>query len=235
MCSSTMFKPSVYFFTIMFVGIFATWTKAETSVPGQGRKITENIAEYIPENIAIFDEENKKHFLEEYEGKTVLLVFWATWCAPCITEMADLDMLQKDFRKTNFFVLPLSEDPSGIETVKSFYKNHNLRYLPIMHDYQNVLYKSLVIAGLPTSILINSEGMAVAKFTGTINWYDEKVREILLKYIPGNPSTPRNSYQDSALNNVQTKPQEDNTKQETEKKNDKANTTIEDKENKNAK
>lgn len=199
-----MFKSFCYFITLIWVCAFSAFAEAKDASPVQASKITENIPEYTPENVAIFDEENKKHFLEEYEGKTILLVFWATWCAPCITEMGDLDILQKDFRKTNFLVLPISEDYSGIEVVKTFYKSHDLRHLSIMHDYKNALFKSFGIAGLPTSILINAEGMAVARFTGSINWYDEKVREILLKHISGNPAVPRNSYQDSALNNIQT-------------------------------
>lgn len=199
-----MFKSFCYFITVIWVCSLSAFAEAKDTSPGQASKITENTPEYTPENVAIFDEENKKHFLEEYEGKTILLVFWATWCAPCITEMADLDILQKDFRKTNFLVLPISEDYTGIEAVKTFYKAHDLRHLRIMHDYKNALFKSFSIAGLPTSILINAEGMAVARFTGSINWYDEGVREILLKHISGNPAVPRNSYQDSALNNIPT-------------------------------
>lgn len=225
-----MFKPFYYLLTII---LFCANTTS-ISATELSSKISENLPEYTPEDIAIFDEENKKHFLEEYEGKTVLLVFWATWCAPCITEMSDLDILQKDFRKTNFLVLPISQDYTGIAAVKDFYKMHELRHLPIMHDYKNALFKSFGIAGLPTAILINTEGMAVARFTGAINWYDEKVREILLKYIPGNPSTPRNSYQDSALNNVQPTIDKENNNKEVEQ-NDKNPTTSGIKEEKNEK
>lgn len=220
-----MFKSFCYFITLTLIHHSLAFGEAKDSSPTQAAKIIENSPEYTPENIAIFDAENKRHFLEEYEGKTILLVFWATWCAPCITEMADLDILQKDFRKTNFLVLPISEDYTGIEVVKTFYKAHDLRHLSIMHDYKNALFKSFGIAGLPTSILINSEGMAVARFTGSINWYDEKVREILLKYIPGNPPTPRNSYQDSALNNIQT----------TESKEEKLHPQLKEKEDTNGK
>ena len=172
----------------------------------QGVKITEYEPKYAPDEIAIFDEENKKHFLEEYEGKTVLLVFWATWCSPCTAEMPDLDALQKDFRKLPFKVLPISEDYNGIEPVKEFFKTYDLRHLPMMHDYKNTMFKAFDIVGLPTSILINAEGMSVARFMGSINWYDEQVRDVLLKYIPGNPVVPKNSYKDTSLNQTPVQP-----------------------------
>ena len=194
-----------FFRYIILIALYSGISHAEsaTDKAGQMAKIIEQAPEYAPEDIAIFDEDNKQHFLEEYEGKTVLLVFWATWCAPCVTEMADLDSLQKDFRKTPFLVLPISEDYVGVDHVKTFYKVNNLRHLPVMHDYKNALFKSFGIIGLPTSILVNAEGMVVAKFSGAINWYDEKVRNILLKYIPGNPSLPRNSYKDNSVNYIQ--------------------------------
>ena len=204
--------------------------KAEQNKAGQMAKIIEQTPEYTPEDIPIFDAEHKQHFLEEYEGKAVLLVFWATWCAPCVTEMADLDGLQKDFRKIPFLVLPISEDYTGVDHVTEFYKVNNLRHLPVMHDYKNALFKSFGIVGLPTSILINAEGMAVAKFSGAINWYDEKVRDILLKYIPSNPAAPRNSYKDNSVNYIQSTTKETTvTEKEADSKNTKEEPKIENK------
>ncbi len=208
------FFCSTFLISVFYIGIAYAETEEKTS---QMSKITEQAPAYTPEDIAIFDAENKQHFLEEYEGKTVLLVFWATWCAPCVTEMTDLDMLQKDFRKLPFVILPISEDYVGIDHVSSFYKANNLLHLPVMHDYKNTLFKSFEVVGLPTSILINAEGMAVAKFSGAINWYDDKVRDLLLKYIPGNPPTPRNSYKDNAVNYIQS-PTKEETKEPEEKK-----------------
>ena len=208
------FFLSIIFITLFYINISYAAAEEKTS---QLSKITEQAPAYTPEDIPIFDAENKQHFLEEYEGKTVLLVFWATWCAPCVAEMADLDSLQKDFRKLPFLVLPISEDYVGVDHVSAFYKANNLRHLPVMHDYKNALFKSFDIVGLPTSILVNAKGMAVAKFSGAINWYDDQVREILLKYIPGNPAVPRNSYKDNSVNYIQSPAKFDN--KETEENN----------------
>jgi len=198
-------------FIILYPGMLYSSISHGESTPdkaGQMAKIIEQPPEYAPEDVGIFDVENTEHFLEEYEGKALLLVFWATWCAPCVTEMSDLDALQKDFRKTPLLILPISEDYVGVEHVKTFYKANNLRHLPIMHDYKNALFKAFGIIGLPTSILVNADGMVVARFVGAINWYDEKVRNILLKYVPGNPMLPRNSYKDNAVNYMQSSPRE---------------------------
>lgn len=153
-----------------------------------------------PDNIIFFDEEKNQYSLDQFEGKTILLVFWATWCAPCIKELPDLDILQKDFRKLPFEIIPISEDDQGMEIIKTHFKSYNIRYLPIYHDYRNQLFKAFNVVGLPTSILIDPNGKMVASFIGSTKWYDEKIREIILSFIPGNYPEPKNSYNEQSLN-----------------------------------
>ncbi|MEG8230652.1 TlpA disulfide reductase family protein [Candidatus Rickettsia tasmanensis] len=154
----------------------------------------------VPDNIIFFDEEKNQYSLDQFEGKTILLVFWATWSAPCVKEMPDLDMLQKDFRKLPFSVIPISEDYQDIKVVKEYFKSYHIRYLPIYHDYRNELFKALGVVSLPTSILIDPNGKIVTSFVGNTNWYDEKVRDTILAAIPGNYPEPKNSYNEQSLN-----------------------------------
>ncbi|QQV75015.1 Thiol-disulfide oxidoreductase ResA [Rickettsia tillamookensis] len=154
----------------------------------------------VPDNIIFFDEEKNQYSLDQFEGKTILLVFWATWSAPCVKEMPDLDMLQKDFRKLPFSVIPISEDYQDIKIVKEYFKSYQIRYLPIYHDYRNELFKALGVISLPTSILIDPNGKIVTSFVGNTNWYDEKVRDTILSAIPGNYPEPKNSYNEQSLN-----------------------------------
>ncbi|ACP53427.1 MAG: TlpA disulfide reductase family protein [Rickettsia africae] len=154
----------------------------------------------VPDNIIFFDEEKNQYSLDQFEGKTILLVFWATWSAPCVKEMPDLDMLQKDFRKLPFSVIPISEDYQDIKVVKEYFKSYQIRYLPIYHDYRNELFKALWVVSLPTSILIDPNGKIVTSFVGNTNWYDEKVRGTILSAISGNYPEPKNSYNAQSLN-----------------------------------
>lgn len=196
------------FFITIFL-IFTILPNANADENSSPLKIIEHEAEYLPDSIPVFDEKNNKHFLDQYEGKTILLVFWATWCTPCVQEMMDLDILQKDFKKTSLIILPISEDYTGIETIQKFYKDNEIRHLPILHDYKNALFKALNIIGMPTSIIINPNGMEVARISGAVNWYDENIRNILLKYIEGNPVMPKNSYKENNLSHI--KPKNSNT------------------------
>lgn len=48
--------------------------------------------------------------LSEYRGQVVLVNFWATWCAPCLTELPDLNQLQERYRDRGLVVLTLSDE-----------------------------------------------------------------------------------------------------------------------------
>ncbi len=154
----------------------------------------------VPDSVYFFDEKGEKRSLDQFEGKTILLVFWATWCASCVKEMPDLDILQKDFRKLPFEIIPISQDYQGIEVIQKYYKNYDIRYLPIYHDFKNQLFKALSIISIPTAILISPDGKMLISFVGDINWYDEEIRKVILTNILGDYPQPKNSYQEQSLN-----------------------------------
>ncbi|MDR0329608.1 MAG: TlpA family protein disulfide reductase, partial [Rickettsia sp.] len=103
------------------------------------------------------------------------------------------------------------------EIIQKYYKDYDIRYLPIYHDFKNQLFKAFSIVGLPTAILVNLDGKMLVSFVGTINWYDEEIRNIILSNIPGNHPEPKNSYREQTLNqpvNKQLKSEEQENKDE---------------------
>ena len=51
------------------------------------------------------------HSLDAWKGQPMLVNFWATWCAPCVKEMPELDALQKNIRKCALWVSALIQPP----------------------------------------------------------------------------------------------------------------------------
>lgn len=147
-----------------------------------------------------FNEAGEKVFLDQFEGKTILLCFWASWCESCVDEIPSLDILQKDFRKLPFEIVAVSEDFNGIEVAKNHFTKYGIRHLKLYHDYKNELFKEMSVVGLPTAFLIDPEGKIKIIFKGIIKWHDDKIREMLIAEIDGNHVLPKNSYISTSLN-----------------------------------
>ncbi len=147
----------------------------------------------VSEDLIFFDENNRLHSFVEYEGKAVLVVFWATWCTYCVEEMPSLEILEKDFRKLPLVIIPISEDFKPLSVVREFYKNNKLNHLKIFYDQNNSLMKYFQLSGMPSSILIDSDGVVVNAFIGNVNWSDEDIRARIFDVIPGDHNMPHNS------------------------------------------
>ena len=111
----------------------------------------------LPE-LAFTDADDKPLSLAAYRGKTVLLNFWATWCAPCVKEMPSLDKLQAEMGTDKFVVVPLSLDGPSRPKVAPFYSDKKLTNLGIYFDKAKKVMGALDISVLPTSVLVDPDG-----------------------------------------------------------------------------
>ncbi|MDC1093441.1 TlpA disulfide reductase family protein [Porticoccus sp.] len=117
-----------------------------------------------------FDDGLKSVGIEKFAGKYVLMNFWATWCAPCVTEMPSLDKLAVRLHTKGLIVVAVSQDLNELSKVKSFLKPMMLEEIVIWYDEKNKGFRELGLRGLPTTILINPDGLMVAKLEGSAEW-----------------------------------------------------------------
>lgn len=118
--------------------------------------------------------DNQKITLADFEGRTVLLNLWATWCAPCRKEMPDLDELQADLGDETFEVVAVNLDRGGPDKPKDFLNEIGVSNLTFYQDSSNGLLKDLRkvarATGLPTTILISPDGCEVGTMYGPAEW-----------------------------------------------------------------
>lgn len=108
-----------------------------------------------------------KVHLGDYRGKIVLLDFWATWCAPCLTEMPLLVEWQKRYGKQGLQVLGVSMDDDDSSALAVEKKMH-LDYPVVMGDEKlGELYGGIL--GLPVVYLIDRDGVIRARFDGEVD------------------------------------------------------------------
>jgi peroxiredoxin len=102
------------------------------------------------------DIEGKPQHLADYKGKVVLVNIWATWCAPCRSEMPQLDKLYRSREASGFVVLGISDE--SIEKQRAFLSDVPVTY-PLLTTTPGVPAFYREIAKYPAIFLIDRRGM----------------------------------------------------------------------------
>lgn len=105
--------------------------------------------------------------LEQYKGQTVLLHFWATWCAPCRDEMPVLINLSQRL-KSKLVILAVAVDSSETD-VKSFFGDFKPDF-PVLLDLKHEVASKYGILQFPETLLIGPDGNVQALYIGPQNW-----------------------------------------------------------------
>ena len=114
-------------------------------------------------DFTLYDQYGNTHTLSEYEGKTVFLNIWATWCPPCKQEMPYIEELYKEYNlnKEDVVILGLASPYLGKEGSKEDIKeflNSNKYTFPVVFDENADLIYSYGIQAFPTTFVIDKEG-----------------------------------------------------------------------------
>lgn len=121
--------------------------------------------------------------LEEYQGKYVLLNFWATWCAPCRKEMPMLSALQTKFGGDTFEVVTIATGRNSPAGIKKFFNDTGISNLPRHQDPKQRLASQMGIFGLPITVFLNPEGREIARLRGDADWSSDSAKEIIKTLI----------------------------------------------------
>jgi len=125
--------------------------------------------------------DGRKVRLSDYKGKVVLLNFWATWCASCAQEMPRLVELYDKYRNRGIEILAISTDEkTDHPKVARYVKQRNLNFTVL---FDNGMEKSYGIDGLPTSVVVDKQGVIRYRLEG-LDYKDEfRKAEIVLNEL----------------------------------------------------
>ena len=101
-----------------------------------------------------------------YAGKAKLVVFFATWCMPCMQEVPALMSLQEEYGEDDFTVVAISVDKRQ-DNVKNFIKRSEINYPVLMFD-QRVVSDFGGIPGLPTTFMVDKNDNVLKKYPGLV-------------------------------------------------------------------
>ncbi|WP_417698722.1 redoxin family protein [Pseudoalteromonas lipolytica] len=121
--------------------------------------------------------------LSQNKGKVVLLDFWASWCSPCRRSFPWLIEMQNTYREQGLTVIAVNIDVERADAEKfltDFAVNFN-----IIYDPDAVIGRQYQLKGMPSSFLIDKEGIVRYQHTGfVINKLDQYEQHIKTLIAP---------------------------------------------------
>lgn len=104
------------------------------------------------------DEAGKPVALADFAGKPVLVNVWASWCAPCLQELPEMDKLAARLADTGAVVLAINIDDKA-ENGKRFQTKLGLTHLRVAFDPGKTVPKAFGVDAMPTSFVIDGGGV----------------------------------------------------------------------------
>jgi peroxiredoxin len=111
--------------------------------------------------------------LSEFNGKIVVLNFWATWCPPCRQEIPDFIKIYSKYRDMDIQFIGVSNEDA--ETLKQFSEDYGINY-PILVDNRGIMEKWQIRA-IPTTFILDRKGKIILKNVGMMT--EEQLENIL--------------------------------------------------------
>lgn len=153
------------------LGAYVSWLKSQPTA--EQTAVAAFMATSLP------DTENRPHTLKEWQGKLLLINFWATWCPPCVAEMPELVALQNEMADKNLQIIGLGIDSPA--NIREFSSTHHITYPLLVAGMAGTELSRQFgnqAGGLPFTVLISEQGTIRKIYLGRLDM--KKLREDLL-------------------------------------------------------
>ncbi|HEY3679666.1 MAG TPA: TlpA disulfide reductase family protein [Bradyrhizobium sp.] len=112
--------------------------------------------------------------LSDWQGRTVLLNLWATWCVPCRKEMPALDALQAKLGSPNFEVVAVNIDTRDPDKPRAWLKEAGITKLSYYADPSAKVFQDLKLIGkafgMPTTLIVDPARCEIGTVAGPAEW-----------------------------------------------------------------
>ena len=125
--------------------------------------------------------DGSKDNLQRYQGKWLVVNYWATWCPPCIVEMPELQSFHDEHADKNAMVIGINSELISEQRLQAFLEDYFITY-PVFVSRPTQQSELGLIPGLPTTFLVSPEGEVVARQVGPVT--REMIEQFIEKWQP---------------------------------------------------
>ena len=140
-------------------------------------------------DFTLTDQFGNTHTLSDYQGKTVFLNFWGTWCPPCRAEMPEIQELYEEYGENTGDVvilgvaLPNVGKEGSQEEIAAFLEENGYTYPTVMDEGGMISAYSYYISAFPTTFMIDVNGNVYGYVSGQLT--KDIMRDIIQQTIDG--------------------------------------------------
>ncbi len=178
-----------FFLAVLYTGLalsanaaLADTSEIEALREGTMKKLAFSEAKPVSDK-AFTDPAGGTFTLAEFKGKTVLVNFWATWCAPCRKEMPMLSELQTEFGGDTFEVVTIATGRNAVPSIRKFFEDIGVDNLPLYLDPKQKLAREMAVLGLPITLILDPDGNEIARMRGDAEWNSDSAKAIIQALI----------------------------------------------------
>lgn len=125
--------------------------------------------------------------------RVALVDVWATWCAPCVAAMPELQALHNRFKDRGFTVVGVMTDSNAKRIGAEWVKESGVTY-PMLIDEDGTTFQSTwgQVAGIPLLVLVDREGTVIETYRGTVGVaaLESKLEAVFGVGGPASPEAP---------------------------------------------
>ena len=117
------------------------------------------------------DVDGQMQALDQYQGKWVIVNYWATWCGTCMKELPDLVDMHESNKDKDIVVVGVNFETIGNEQLKLFVEKKSIPY-PVLRSEPVPVTALGKVPALPTTYIIDPDGKVVAGEVGLVSRQD---------------------------------------------------------------
>ena len=103
---------------------------------------------------------------ESSKGKVALIVYWATWCAPCLEEIPSLIELRNEFGRQDLDIIGVSLDQPS-KNIDLFVRSRDINY-EIVRNTESLDRAFGTVRYIPTIVVLDRDGKVQKRYTGLV-------------------------------------------------------------------
>ncbi len=121
-------------------------------------------------DFTVYDEDGTAFKLSDFEGKPVVLNFWASWCGPCKSEMPDFEEAYEKYGENIHFLMVNMTDgyQETVESAKKMITDSGYTF-PVYFDTDLEAAKAYSVYSIPATYFIDRDGYMTAYAQGALD------------------------------------------------------------------